>query len=290
LGEKLPQGLVLQDSEIDLSGVAHFARMPNLELFAKAGFPYTRVPDLSETAVVLPAAPTAEQIAVYLGAMGFFGSQTGMPGIRVSVVQPDEAPNVRGKDLLVIGTGEDQPLFSRLGEQMPIRVDGLEPKLRDLTNPFQALRAKLPSHLAGERRQLHDLLLTESPEAVVQGLGSPFEAHRSVVALWTPSSRDTAALVSLFDHSLPDDEVFGAVSLHSNSRYQSFRPTLDSYEVGTLAWREALDYWAARYLLLLPLLIVGLLYLAAIRIHRWLDEKAEDRLAPAGAELHPATD
>jgi hypothetical protein len=111
-----------------------------------------------------------------------------------------------------------------------------------------------------------------------------------VVALWTPSSRDTAALVSLFDHSLPDDEVFGAVSLHSNSRYQSFRPTLDSYEVGTLAWREALDYWAARYLLLLPLLIVGLLNLAAIRIHRWLDEKAEDRLAPAGAELHPATD
>jgi cellulose synthase (UDP-forming) len=278
LGEKLPQGVILQDSEMDLRGIAHFARMPNLDLFSKAGFPFTRVPDLSETAVVLPAAPAAEQISVYLGAMGFLGSQTGTPGIRVSVLHPEQAAESAGKDLLVIGTAQDQPLFGRWSGAGPLNVNHLEPTLNELTNPLRALQARFPTRLATERRRLNDLLLTESPEAVVQGHLLPGNPGRSVIHLWAASARNTEPLTSLFDRSLPEDQIAGAVSVYSGGHYQAFRPDRHHYEVGSLAWREAVDYWAARYLFLLPVLVIGLLYFAAVHASKWLEALASLRL------------
>jgi hypothetical protein len=40
----------------------HYAPLPNLEIFANAGFPFTRFADLSETTVVLPPTPTEQEI------------------------------------------------------------------------------------------------------------------------------------------------------------------------------------------------------------------------------------
>src|ERR1017187_96772 len=48
------QGAILRDTYLDLRGYPHYAPMPNLETFANAGFPFTRLADLSETTVVLP--------------------------------------------------------------------------------------------------------------------------------------------------------------------------------------------------------------------------------------------
>ncbi len=49
------QGAILRDTYLDLRGYPHYAPMPNLEIFANAGFPFTRLADLAETTVVLPA-------------------------------------------------------------------------------------------------------------------------------------------------------------------------------------------------------------------------------------------
>jgi cellulose synthase (UDP-forming) len=48
------QGAILRDTYLDLRGYPHYAPLPNLETFANAGFPFTRLADLSETTVVLP--------------------------------------------------------------------------------------------------------------------------------------------------------------------------------------------------------------------------------------------
>lgn len=47
------------ESTIDFSSFPHYAAMPNLAYFASLGFPYTRLADLSETAVVLSESPNA---------------------------------------------------------------------------------------------------------------------------------------------------------------------------------------------------------------------------------------
>ncbi len=74
------QAAILRDSYLDLRGYPHYAPLPNLELFANAGFPFTRVADLSETTVVLPPTPTEQEIETFVTLMGHFSRQTGFPG------------------------------------------------------------------------------------------------------------------------------------------------------------------------------------------------------------------
>lgn len=47
------------DSTIDFSKYYHFLAMPDLRVFANAGFPYTRMADLSQTLIVVPKTPDA---------------------------------------------------------------------------------------------------------------------------------------------------------------------------------------------------------------------------------------
>ena len=75
------QGAILSDSYLDLRGYPHWAPMPNLEIFANAGFPFTRVADLSETTAVLPPTPTEQEIETFVTLMGHFSRQTGIPGL-----------------------------------------------------------------------------------------------------------------------------------------------------------------------------------------------------------------
>lgn len=49
------------DSTIDFSKYYHFIALPDLRVFANAGFPYSRMADLSDTLVVVPKAPTQER-------------------------------------------------------------------------------------------------------------------------------------------------------------------------------------------------------------------------------------
>ena len=58
------------DSTIDFSKYYHFIALPDLRVFANAGFPYSRMADLSDTLVVVPKAPTQGQVATLLQALG----------------------------------------------------------------------------------------------------------------------------------------------------------------------------------------------------------------------------
>ena len=103
------KGAVLKDSYLDIQGIPHWAALPNLEIFANAGYPFTRKADLADTAVVLPDTPSDEEIEMYLTFMGHFGSQTGYPVLNVSVTNADGMKSDRRKDYLVLGTVDDQP-------------------------------------------------------------------------------------------------------------------------------------------------------------------------------------
>ncbi len=58
------------DSTIDFSKYYHFIALPDLRVFANAGFPYSRMADLSDTLVVVPKAPTQWPVATLLQALG----------------------------------------------------------------------------------------------------------------------------------------------------------------------------------------------------------------------------
>ncbi len=77
------------DSTFDISRAYRFAELPNLAYFVSSGFPFTRLADLSETAVVLPQRRRRSRSAPILDLMGRIGSLTGYPVIRLAVVKAD---------------------------------------------------------------------------------------------------------------------------------------------------------------------------------------------------------
>ncbi len=110
------QGAILKDSYLDLTEIPHSVELPNLELFANAGYPFTRKADLADAAVVLPDQPTNGEIELFLALMGHFGAQTGYPALSVTVTNPAGMTSDAGKDFLVSGshrrpvpTENDQP-------------------------------------------------------------------------------------------------------------------------------------------------------------------------------------
>src|SRR3546814_746113 len=79
----LPENIVTAidaDTTIDFSNTIRYAPLPNLSFFVNSGYPFTRMADLSETAVVMPQRPSAPEIEAYLNIMGLMGDATGYPG------------------------------------------------------------------------------------------------------------------------------------------------------------------------------------------------------------------
>ncbi len=102
-----------EDSWIDLSHTRHFAQLPNLSYFVGASFPFTRLADYSQTALLLPAHPGDAQIATLLDLAARSGNATGtaLNNNRVLFGLPEGGANkawLDSRDILAVSTlGEE---------------------------------------------------------------------------------------------------------------------------------------------------------------------------------------
>ncbi len=180
------QGAILRDSYLDLRGYPHWAPMPNLEIFSNAGFPFTRFADLSETTVVLPPMPTEQEIETFITLMGHFGRQTGFPGLRVTVAGPDALRNGAATDFLILGAGDDQPGFDKLGTRLPVSLRSGQIQVQDTQGFFVRLLHnawwKLQSN---QHTESGALTAGGTPDALIEGIESPYDlsGSRSIVAI-----------------------------------------------------------------------------------------------------------
>src|SRR3546814_19515339 len=129
--------------------------------------------DLSETAVVMPQRPSAPEIEAYLNIMGLMGDATGYPGTKHVVVDPGQVEQVADRDLLVLGTYENQPLIGEWAASSPFRVEQgrLRVKLAATENRFAAIVGG--SALEAQERRLAAELLTSRHE----DLATPASSH-----------------------------------------------------------------------------------------------------------------
>ncbi|MEX5669232.1 cellulose biosynthesis cyclic di-GMP-binding regulatory protein BcsB, partial [Pseudomonas neuropathica] len=64
------RGMIDPESTLDLRQYEHFIAMPNLGVFKDGCFPFTRMADLSDSAVILPDNAGTTVLAAYLTVMG----------------------------------------------------------------------------------------------------------------------------------------------------------------------------------------------------------------------------
>ncbi|MDK3023070.1 cellulose biosynthesis cyclic di-GMP-binding regulatory protein BcsB [Cupriavidus taiwanensis] len=144
------------DSTIDFSRFSHYTGLPNLAFFANSGYPFTRLADLADTAVVVPDQPTAMDQEALLSLLGHMGKWTGLPSLRVSVVPTARIDSVRDHNLLLIGTGSGAATLEKWGKSAAAararqdRDRAARPAQRGLVE-LAGRRARRPGH-AGRAR------------------------------------------------------------------------------------------------------------------------------------------
>jgi cellulose synthase (UDP-forming) len=283
----VPQDLQMAvdpDSTIDLSNGYRFTQLPNLALFVNSGFPFSRMADLSETAVVLPERPGSVEVSAYLAMMGRFGALTGYPVVRVAVVRPDGLPTVADRDILVIGT------LQRLGKAAGLMQGsavllGQDRLSISVSDPLDSVRRVFDDRPGKERDRAAATLDSGLGESTVVLVGgeSPLRSGRSVVAVTAAAPQALENLVTVMRDSQQAPLIQGDLALISPDHVNSFRVTTP-YSVGSLpVW-----LWPSWYLrddpsVLVVLLLVGCFLLSSALY--WTMRRRADRRLQASAPI-----
>ena len=274
------QGAVLRDTFLDLRGYPHYAPMPNLEIFANAGFPFTRLADLAGTTVVMPANPTEQEVEMVITLMGHWGRQTGFPGLRVTVAGPETMVPGAKTDFLVIGTGDDQPGFEKLEQSLPVALHSGRIQVHDTQGFFAPIHHAWWKTQSDEHSESGDLTTSGTPDAIIEGIESPYDKtdSRSVVAIHLKDAATFDPFMQTFLYVQQASDIQGSVSLLLGTRFQSFRIGSTVYHVGILPWWTRLNLWFMEVPWLASVVVIILAFLLAIWTRQWLRQKARTRL------------
>ena len=262
------------DSTIDFSKYYHFIAMPDLRAFANAGFPFSRMADLSETIAVMPKNPNEAQMETRLDVTGTIGAQTGFPSINLNIT--DDSRQIQGKDadIMVIGTIPDALKDDK-------RIDLLVQATQSWVNtPMR--QTTFPSIMPDEADRAPDAkstITSAGAMAAVVGFQSPFNDQRSVVALLADSPRGYELLTEAMNDSGKRAAMFGSVSVIRESGVNSLRVG-DIYYVGHLPWFERLWYALSNHPVLLAVLAAVSVVLLAWVLWRLLRIISRRRLDP----------
>lgn len=258
-------GAIDADSTIDVSGFPHYMAMPNLAAFGNAGYPFTRLADLSESTIVLPNNPDDQDFGNVLTLLGRFGASTGYPALQVQLVPPNLAEKQPDRDLVVLGSPASQPLFEKWREHLPVEQGkgGNRFALSDW------LLGRLPGFLSFDARRtdlptVAEVVLQPQPgDVLMMGFESPLKAGRSVVAL---QADEPAGMSRLFDAwSDPDllKDVQGSVVLLHQGKVTSLAGN-QAYYVGHLPLPTWLRWYFSNHPVWLAVTVVVLCLLLAL--------------------------
>lgn len=252
------------DSTIDFSKYYHFMAMPDLRVFANAGFPYSRMADLADTLVVVPRSPTEGQVATLLETAGGIGAQTGMAAINLRMTDDGSQIKDKDADLLLIGSIpqalKDDTKINLLVEatkswvKMPMRH-------YDLASIYPDTEARTPNTRTD--------VTSTGPMAAIIGFQSPYNDQRSVVALLADSPRGNELLTQALNDSGKRAAMFGSVAVIRESGVNSLRVG-DIYYIGHLPWFERIWFALSSHPVLLAILAAVSIVLLAWVLWRML--------------------
>ena len=250
------------DSTIDISRAFRFAELPNLAYFVSSGFPFTRMADLSDTAVVLPAGANAIEIGAYLDMMGRIGSLTGYPVIRHVVVRPDALNSVSDRNILLMGTISRMGPAADLLKNSPYRING-DRLTVDTANGLDGVRRLFGDPVRADRTRAATVLNAGvgTDTAAMVGAQSPLNGNRSVVAVLGGAAPAVQAVVATLRDPDQAPLIQGDLALLGGGRFTSYR-------VGTQYTAGVLPFWLypSWYLRDSPIGIVGVMIIGCLLV------------------------
>jgi len=224
------------DSSIDFSGFSHYAALPNLAFFANSGYPFTRLADLAETAVVIPDTPSTLDEETMLTVLGHMGKWTGLPSLRVAVAPAKAIDTVKDRDLVIIGTGSAANVLTGWGKSLPLLIERgkTEIALRDQRSHAWSnwLSGFDDTDVSPAGRAI---LTADGPLAALIGFESPYRERRSVVAITATSDDRVRDVLDVLENPGKVAQIRGDITVIHQRDLEGLRLG-DRYYVGTLPW------------------------------------------------------
>jgi cellulose synthase (UDP-forming) len=181
----------------------------------------------------------------------------------------------------VLGTGDDQPVFTMLADSLPVSVRSGQIQIHDT----QGLFAPILHHAwwkmsANEHTESGDLSASGVPDAVIQGIESPYtpKGNRSIVAIYLRDANGFEPFMDTFLKVQQASEISGSVAVLNGSQFQSFRLGSSIYHVGEVPWWTRLQLWLMQVPWLAAVIVIVLALLLAVWTRQWLRIKARSRL------------
>jgi cellulose synthase (UDP-forming) len=272
------QGAILRSSYLDLRRLPHWASLPNLELFANAGFPFTRFADLSQTQIVLPDRPSSQEIETYITLLGHFGAQTGYPALRVTVADAEALHPGANSDFLIIATGQNSPAIAKLGRALPVLIGHGGLTVQDTDSFFAPLQHAWWKIKTAEGAGSGEIATSGVPDAIFEGIESPFMRNRSIVLIDAGDDSVYDPMLTGFLRMSQSGMISGTVSLLHGSEFQSYRIGANLYHIGLLPWWTAMSLWLVEVPWIIDLAIVAISFILAVALRSWLRSRAWRRL------------
>jgi cellulose synthase (UDP-forming) len=278
------RGSIGGDSYLDSRGIAHWATLPNLEIFANAGYPFTRMADLQDTAVVMPEAPSTAEMEMFLAMMGHFGAQTGYPVIHVTVTTPEGMKSLN-KDFLVMGTADDiSGAIAMVNDALPVKFRNGGLQVEDMHGFFAALehawwRLRSSNNVKSGKLETAGGL----PDALMEGIEWPRGSNRSVVLIALRDQGVAANFVNLFLQTSQSSDISQSVSVLNGTKFTSYRIGNDLYHVGHLSWFLWVGLLFGTSPWLLVMVVIVLCFLIAALLRAILRRHARRRLQEMSA-------
>jgi len=249
-------------STIDLVGYDHYAQLPDLQLFSKAGYPFSRYDDLSNTLVIIDKKPSLELLTLFFTNIVKISASTGYPVYKLTLTYADQVPNDASQDMLVLGQEASQGWLERFGDHN--------------------LQAQLLGHkLAGQGALFSNpsaVLSNSGPLAALVAFQSPLNASSTVVMQTATSDKHLGMLNQRLLSPTESSEFRGFLNLVSVAGVTHYSPT-QHYFVGDLSFWNQIKYHTAQHPFILVLIVLFAVLVVALAIYRWLRSNAKRKQA-----------
>jgi cellulose synthase operon protein B len=265
------------DSTLDLRAFHHYAALPDLTLFANAGFPFSRYADLAETGFVLPEPVTTAGLEQLYFVLGRIGRQTGVTAGHFQLLDTAEALKAQGLDLIVLGGAATNKLLSDWHKDATLVLGESD---RRFINFGPVPRFAVDPLRFDARPTAESEVTVTGPGSIgaLLGFESPITSGRSVVALIGSDSAGVSAVTDALDDPARLSSMHGDLVLVRAGEVRSYESD-QVYYVGTLSWWTLAWFHLSRHPLLLTVaaLIIALTF--AVWILASLQRRAARRLA-----------
>jgi hypothetical protein len=275
-----PRQALDPDSTIDISKFPHYAAMPNLALFANAGYPFTRYADLGETAIVLSDIASPENLEQLFFVLGRMGRHTGAVAAAYRLLDTDEALKFGNLDLLILSVGTDR-LLETWSKNRLLQLRSRNRALRDAAAAQHFgnydLLAKPDRRSTDTRVQVE----ADGSLGAIISFESPLRSGRTVVALIGTDTHAQAALADVLEDAGKVSRVRGDLTIVRGGNVESYQGE-SVYYVGSLSWWKRLWFHLSRHSILLTLVTLAVAAVVALWVYGWLQRRAKQRLKAEG--------